>query len=125
MKKSRLLVVEDDGVIREALRKYFTAAGLQVDCASEIEEAEALVATSRYDVVIADLRLSWSYEGEGLEILRFVRRHSRGTHVIILSGSASADVERSARALGAQDFLHKPMPLPEIGAAVARLLEVH
>ncbi|HEU4887499.1 MAG TPA: response regulator [Thermoanaerobaculia bacterium] len=119
----RLLVVEDEATVQAALKKYFTAAGFEVRCACELEEAEALLVTDLYDVVIADLRLSWSYAAEGLEILRFVRRHSRGTHVIILSAYASADLQHSARALGADAFFQKPAALPEIAATIARLME--
>jgi DNA-binding response OmpR family regulator len=122
----RLLVVEDELVVRKALRKYFSAEGFEVDCARELEEAQALIVTSRYALVIADLRLSWSYAVEGLEILRFVRHHSRGTRVIILTAYAAPEIQRSARALGADAFLQKPVPLPDIAAAVYRLTgDVH
>jgi DNA-binding response OmpR family regulator len=117
----RLLVVEDEPVVRKALRKYFSAQGFDVDCARELEEAQALIVTSSYAIVIADLRLSWSYAVEGLEILRFVRHHSRGTRVIILTAYAAPEIQRRARALGADAFLQKPIPLPDIAAAVHRL----
>jgi two-component system response regulator PilR (NtrC family) len=119
----RLLVVEDEPTVQAALKKYFTAAGFDVRCACELEEAEALLVTDTYDVVIADLRLSWSYAAEGLEILRFVKRHCRGTRVVILSAYASADLQHSARALGAGAFFQKPAALPDIAATVSRLLE--
>ena len=121
----RLLVVEDEVTVQAALKKYFTAAGFEVRCACELEEAEALLVTDSYDIVIADLRLSWSYAAEGLEILRFVRRDSRGTRVIILSAYASPDLQHSARALGAGAFFQKPAALPDIAATVKCLLESH
>lgn len=119
----RLLVVEDEPTVQAAIRKYFTAAGYDVICAGELEEAEALIATSWYDVVIADLRLSWKYAVEGLEILRFIRQHARGTRVVILSAYGSADLQHDVRALGAEAFLQKPAALPDIAATVAKLLE--
>lgn len=121
-RRPRLLVVEDEATVQAALKKYFTAAGFEVRCACELEEAEALLVTDTYDIVIADLRLSWSYAAEGLEILRFVRRYSRGTRVIILSAYASADLQHSARALGAGAFFQKPAALSEIAATITRLL---
>src|SRR5689334_20374203 len=115
---TRLLLVEDEPTALAALRKFFCAAGLDVDCACELEEAEALIAMTDYDVVIADLRLSWHYGAEGLEILRFVRRTSRQTHVIILSAHTTPDIRDSAEALGADAFIAKPAPLPhKIGRA--------
>ncbi|HSY50856.1 MAG TPA: response regulator [Thermoanaerobaculia bacterium] len=119
---ARMLLVEDERVVLSALKKFFTREGFHVDCARELEEAEALIATSHYNIVIADLRLSWSYAVEGLEILRFVRHNSRGTRVIILTAHTAPEIQRSARALGAEAFLAKPTPLPEIAAAVHRLM---
>ena len=117
----RMLVVEDEPAVRAALKKYFTSDGFHVDCARELEEAEAMIATSRYALVIADLRLSYSYGVEGLGILRFVRQHSRGTRVIILTAWATPDVQQRAELLGADAFLRKPVLLPEIAETVHRL----
>lgn len=117
----RILLVEDEAVVRTALKKFFTAEGFVVDAARELEEAEAMIMTTHYALVIADLRLSWSYSVEGLEILRFVRHYSRGTRVIILTAYAAPDIQRSAKALGADVFLQKPIPLPDIAEVVHRL----
>jgi DNA-binding response OmpR family regulator len=119
-----MLLVEDEVSILTALKKYFTSEGFQVDSARELEEAEAMIVTVQYGVVIADIRLSWSFAVEGLEILRFIRHHSRGTQVIVLTGNTAPEVERTAVALGAQAFLQKPTPLPEIAATVRRLTGV-
>jgi DNA-binding response OmpR family regulator len=119
---THLLLVEDEPTVLAALRKYFDAAGADVDCARELEEAEAMIANKDYDVVIADLRLSWNCAIEGLEILRFIRRHSRQTHVIILSAYASQDIRESAESLGADAFISKPTPLPQIAETVSRVL---
>ncbi len=119
-----MLLVEDEIVLLAALKKYFTREGYAVDCARELEEAEALIATSYYDVVIADLRLSGTYAVEGLAILRFVRHNSRGTRVIILTAHTAPGIQRSAQALGAEAFLPKPTPLAEISACIDRLMGV-
>jgi DNA-binding response OmpR family regulator len=121
-RRPRILLVEDEAAVLTALRKFFTRAGYDVDGARELEEAEALIVTSHYDLVIADLRLSWSYSVEGLQILRFVRQHSRGTRVIILTAFGEPEIQRSAQLLGAEAFLQKPAPLPEIAATVERLV---
>jgi len=118
---SRILLVEDEPVVLSALRKYFTHTGYDVDCAREVEEAEALITTTHYAIVIADLRLAWT-SFDGLAILRFVRRHSRGTRVIILTAYSTPQIQRDAQALGAEAFMVKPAPLAEIGATIGRLL---
>ena len=119
----RMLVVDDEDSVVIAFRKYFSRHGFHVDIAREREEAEALIVTSHYDIVIADLRLSWSHGAEGLELLRFVRTQSRGTRVVILTAYGSPDVERAAQELGGSVFMQKPKPLAEVAAAVTALLK--
>ncbi len=119
----RMLVVDDETSVVIAFRKYFSRHGFHVDIAREREEAEALIVTSQYDVVIADLRLSWSHGAEGLELLRFVRAQSRGTRVVILTAYGSPDVERAAQELGGSVFMQKPKPLAEVADAVSALLK--
>lgn len=118
-----MLVVDDELSVVTALRKYFLQQGFHVDVAREREEAEALIVTSVYDVVIADLRLSWSHGVEGLELLRFVREQSRGTKVVILTAYGSPDIEQAARELGGNVFMQKPKPLAEVARVVAALLK--
>jgi len=119
-----MLLVEDEPAVLGALKKYFTCAGYDVDCARELEEAEALIASYAYDVIIADLRLSGTYAVEGLEILRFVREYSRRTRVVILTAHTAPEIQRSARALGAEAFLPKPTPLSDIAATIGRVMGV-
>ena len=70
----RLLVVDDEETILFAIDRYFSHIGFIVDCARELEEAEALATCTAYDLVIADLSLSENGSTEGLEIIRYVRR---------------------------------------------------
>ena len=61
----RILVVDDEEPILFAIRDYFEPLGWQVDCAQELEEAEALLSHIRYTLLIADLRLSGSTATRG------------------------------------------------------------
>lgn len=119
----RLLIVDDEESIRFAVKRYFTRIGFEVDCARELEEAEALVAHTVYGVVIADLSLTDSGSTEGLEIIRFMRRSCPGARVILLTAHGSATVEKEAYKRGADAFLHKPKPLQELARIVDQLME--
>jgi DNA-binding response OmpR family regulator len=121
----RLLIVDDEESIRFAVKRYFTRTGFEVDCARELEEAEALAAHTSYRVVIADLSLTDSGSTEGLEIVRFMRRSCPEARVIILTAHGSPSVEREAYKRGADAFLHKPKRLPELARIVEQLLEIH
>ena len=111
----RLLIVDNEPTIVFALRRYFTREGFAVDCAAELEEAEALVTYTPYDLVIADLSLTANGSTEGLEIIRYVRSITRcGARLILLTAHGTPSVEREAYRRGADAFLQKPQPLAEI-----------
>jgi len=118
----QLLIIDNEETILFALKRYFAKLRWRVDAASELEEAEALVAHTRYDLVIADLSLSSGGSTEGLEILRFLHTKSPATHVILLTAFGTPAVEREARRRGAQAVLLKPQPLPELARVADQLL---
>jgi CheY-like chemotaxis protein len=118
----QLLIIDNEETILFALKRYFAKLRWRVDAASELEEAEALVAHTRYDLVIADLSLTSGGSTEGLEILRFLHTTSPGTHVILLTAFGTPSVEREARRRGAQAVLLKPQPLPELARVADQLL---
>lgn len=116
-----LLIIDDEPVVRFAIQKYFAGRGYRVDAAEELEEAEALIACCRYDVVISDLRLGSARSNEGLEVLSFVRERCPETRLVLLTAFGSDEVRKAAFALHADAVLHKPIPLEDLEALVARL----
>ena len=121
--RKRLLIVEDEEPILNALSMFFGSRGYEVDTASDRAEAEALLAEGRYDAVLADLRLGGSSDTCGLEIASSARQRSPETKVVLLTAYGSADVEQEARRRGVDAFLHKPQPLASIAAVVSSLLQ--
>lgn len=117
----RILVVDNEDAILFAVKRYFVRAGFSVDCARELEEAEALAAHNTYHLVIADLSLSEHGSTEGLEILRFIRSNSPCTRIILLTAYGSPRIEKEAFRRGCDVFLHKPKPLDEIARIAADL----
>lgn len=113
--------MDDEAAIRFALTEYFRECGWEVDSAAEKEEAEALLAHTEYAVVIADLRLTGIYGVEGLDIVQWSRHLRPQTRVVLLTGNGTPEIEDEARRRGADAFLHKPLPLPELAQVVARL----
>jgi DNA-binding response OmpR family regulator len=120
----RLLVVDDEETILFAIGRYFSRLGFTVDCARELEEAEALATCTSYDLVIADLSLSENGSTEGLEIIRYVRRTCPTARVILLTAHGSPVAEKEAFRRGVDVFLHKPSPLAEIARIATSLFEV-
>jgi len=118
----RILIIDDEEPILFAMREYFEQTGYRVDCTSEAEEAEALLAHVRYDAVIADLRLTGIFRAEGLGIIASVRERCPWVRTVLLTAYGSPEIEIEARRLGVDAFLHKPKPLRELAEVVAGLL---
>lgn len=119
----RILIVDDEDLIVLSMRRYFERLGYTVDSAYELEEAQALLAAYRYDLVIADLRLTGIGGVEGLQIVSDVHRRSADTRVILLSAFGTPEIERESYNRGADAFLHKPKAMMEIANIARALLE--
>jgi two-component system, OmpR family, response regulator len=115
----KLLVVEDDRMLLELVRRALTEDGFAVDVASDGEQAEPLAFMNDYDAVILDLVLPGK---SGLQLLQQMRREGRTTPTLILTGRrAKQDVVR-ALDIGADDYLTKPFDLDELKARIRALV---
>lgn len=120
---ARILIVDDEELIVLAMRRYFEGLGYIVDSAHELEEAQALLATRGYDLVIADLRLTGIGGVEGLQIVADVHQRCANTRVILLSAFGTPEIERESYNRGADAFLHKPKAMMEIANVAMNLLD--
>ncbi len=118
----RILIVDDEESILFGMRDYFTTAGYEVDCARESEEAQALLTTKPYSLVIADLRLTGSHRNDGLDIVALVKHQYPATRIIVLTAYGSPEIEKEVSEHGADAFLHKPKGLTEVAQLVRQLL---
>ena len=122
-RSERILIVDDEELIVVAMRRYFEGLGYTVDSAHELEEAQALLAKRRYDLVICDLRLTGIGGVEGLQIVSDIHQRSSDTRVILLSAYGTPEIERESYNRGADAFLHKPKSMMEIANVAVNLLE--
>ena len=82
----KLLIIEDEPDMRNALKKGFIKKGYLVDTAEDGEEGSYLALVNTYDVIVLDLNLPGK---DGLEILQEIRDRSKTQRVIILSARSS------------------------------------
>ena len=122
-KAEKILIVDDEELIVAAMRRYFEGLGYSIDAAHELEEAQALLANRRYDLVIADLRLTGIGGVEGLQIVSDIHQRYSDTRVILLSAFGTPEIERESYNRGADAFLHKPKSMMEIANVAVTLLE--
>ena len=119
----RLLIVDDEEAICFSMSEYFSLQGYKVDTASELEEAEKLLGSTDYKVVIQDLRLAMTSNQDGLNMIKLIREHNPQTRIIVLTAYGSAEIEDEARRCGADAFLRKPKPLSQVAQVVQGLIE--
>lgn len=109
----RILAVEDDPVLANGLQVGLTTYGWTVDVARTVQDALAALDCSSFDAVVLDLGLP---DGDGLEVLRFVRRREMAVAVLLLTARDSAPDRVEGLDAGADDYLGKPFDLDELAA---------
>lgn len=121
----RLLVVEDEEDLADALRFGLAAAGFAVDVALTGADAEQRLLVTPYDVVVLDLNLP---DADGVEILQALRSgelvSAGGTDTRVLLLTARSSLDHRVRGLdaGADDYLVKPFAFQELHARIRALL---
>ena len=115
----RILVVDDDEVVRNVLRGKLESCGHEVVEASDGKQAMERLSEGVFDVVITDILMP---ERDGLETLLHVRKTHPGVKVIAITGAGTSLHLDNARNLGASRVFAKPFKLEEIAAAVRELV---
>jgi two-component system OmpR family response regulator len=115
----RLLLVEDDLPLAEALMTLLVSSGYAVDCVHDGDAARALVAAEEFDLMILDLNLP---QLDGLQVLRAMRAAGNRAAVMILTARGAAEDRVRGLDLGADDYMAKPFDIREFEARVRSLL---
>ena len=111
-----IVIVDDEEEIREALSRFFRFQGFTVKTAGDGNEALALLATEKADVLISDIRMPGM---SGVDLLRAAKREYPMMHVIMITGYVTQDSVLACMRHGADTCIFKPWPnLDEIEAAV-------
>jgi DNA-binding NtrC family response regulator len=116
---ARILVVDDEKLIRWSVSERLQRDGYQVLSAESGEQALELIAASPPDVMLLDVKLPGI---DGVETLRQALGLHAELAVLMMSAHSTVDVAVEAMKHGAIDFLVKPFPLTALDAAVARAL---
>ncbi|OQC22150.1 MAG: Transcriptional regulatory protein OmpR [Deltaproteobacteria bacterium ADurb.Bin072] len=121
MSDKRILVVDDEEIVRYSLKNILAAQGFEVDDVPSAEEALKLLYVRSYHLVLTDLVL----EGMGgLDLLENVKVISPRTLVIVITGYGSLKTAVKALRLGVYDYLLKPCDEEELIIRVRRALEM-
>src|ERR1039458_8115674 len=104
--KNRILIVDDDDVVRQSYLRSLESTSCQVAAASDGEEALHTMEQNPFDVVLLDLRMPGQ---DGLSVLRAIKQKWPESEVVIITGYPTVDSAKEAVRLGAHDYVAKPV----------------
>jgi DNA-binding NtrC family response regulator len=120
MARERILIVEDEKLIRWSIRSRLKEEGYSIDEAENGKEAFQLLQEDDCDLMLLDFRLP---DITGLEILERVRQEAPDVSVVMMTAYGTVENAVQAMKLGAFDYLTKPVNLDELVLIVQKALE--
>lgn len=115
----RVLLVEDEGLIADAIIVSLSRDGHTVEWVTDADTGETALATTTFDLVLLDLGLP---ARDGLSLLRWMRDTRRTTPVIILTAREAVENRIAGLDCGADDYLIKPFDMDELLARARALV---
>ncbi|MGH7827012.1 MAG: response regulator [Candidatus Binatia bacterium] len=116
--RQKLLVVEDDPISRKNISHYLSEDGFEVEQIPDGIKALERFEEEGFDLILTDVVMPGM---DGLNLTERVHSVSPATPVIIMTGNGEIDFNK-ARAVGAADFIRKPIVLEEVLAKIKNLL---
>jgi len=115
----KILIIEDEVELLIAISNYLTKEYYICELAANYSKALEKTAIYEYDIILLDITLP---DGNGLELIKIIKKHNSKAGIIILSAKNSLDDKISGLDLGADDYLTKPFQLSELNSRIKALL---
>jgi len=115
----RVLIVEDDPLVGDAVRRALESHGYAVDLVASAEAAGSALQAESFDLAVVDIGLP---RASGLQLVRAQRRRGAMMPLLILTARDGLDDRVTALDLGADDYLTKPFQVPELVARCRALI---
>jgi DNA-binding response OmpR family regulator len=107
----RVLIVDDEAELVSALEERLNLRGFQASGVTTGAEALSLVGEAPFDVVVLDLKMPGL---DGLEVIRRIKAERPGLQIVLLTGWGSEEDAEKGKALGAYDYLMKPVKIMDL-----------
>jgi DNA-binding NtrC family response regulator len=116
----RVLVVDDEPSVCDACHEALAIEGYMVDTALSGEKALEVLGTSRYDIILLDLKMPGM---SGMEALEKLKEVAPKADVVMMTGYATVESAVDAMKLGAIDYIKKPFTNRELAGKLLQVLE--
>lgn len=120
MEQARILVVDDEEIMRESLTDWLKEDGYDVLAVQDGFSALEAVQKENYNVMLVDLKMP---KMDGLEVLKAVKKMNSDIPVIIITAYATVDTAVAAIKQGAYDYIVKPFHPEELGLIIKKIIE--
>jgi DNA-binding NtrC family response regulator len=114
-KQLKIMIVDDETIVGKRLKQALTKHGIDVEIYENSSQALDRLSENSFDIVVTDVRMD---EVDGIELLEYIKAHSKRTKVIIITGYASVETAQEALAKGAFDFIAKPFKPDDLRSVV-------
>ena len=104
--KAKILIVDDEEVVRHSFSRILGSTNCHVKAVASGTQVAPAMQEDQFDVVLLDLRMP---EMDGMTVLRALKKHWPESEVIIITGYPTLESAKEAVALGAYDYLTKPV----------------
>ncbi|ODS77079.1 MULTISPECIES: response regulator transcription factor [Flavobacterium] len=115
----KLLLVEDNPELRKSISEYLINEHYICEVASNFDEARDKLILYSYDCIILDIMLP---DGNGIDLLKLLRKEGNDSSVIIVSAKNTLDFKIIGLDAGADDYITKPFPLPELFSRIKAVM---
>ncbi|GAB3734222.1 response regulator transcription factor [Hymenobacter agri] len=115
----KILLVEDHAELAKSIASYLLQEHYICEVAATFDEAREKLALFAYDCVVLDIMLP---DGNGINLLKLLRKEGVESSVIIISAHNALDFKLTGLSEGADDYLTKPFPLPELHARIKAIM---
>ena len=118
----RVLFVEDDAMNRRVVRDMLSVVGLDMAEAESAELGLRMIDANHYDLVLMDLRMPGM---DGMTAIRAVRARTDGKAelpIIVVTADTALDLKQQCEAVGADDFLQKPVAMDALFESVGKVM---
>ncbi|MBW2095362.1 MAG: sigma-54-dependent Fis family transcriptional regulator [Deltaproteobacteria bacterium] len=120
MGTAKILIVDDELIMRESLAGWLERDGHQIDKAASGEEALEMLEKTRYDILLLDIKMDGM---SGLDVLKLVHENDPDVAVVMITAYGSVSTAIEAMKNGAFDYLMKPFDPNELGLLIEKIID--
>lgn len=120
MKPGKLLVIDDESIVRTSCKRVLSPEGYEVRLAANAFEGIRLMEEEQFDVVLTDLKMP---DMDGITVLETIKERWPETQVIVITGYQTVDTAVKSIKLGAFDYIEKPFTPDALLSAVAAAMD--